>query len=40
VTDILEAHEQVGELASTVPELRGALEDAERDEGEDEDSND
>jgi len=40
VTDIVEAHEQVGELASTVPELRGALEDAERDEGEDEDSND
>lgn len=27
--DILTAHEQVSELASTVPELRGALEDAE-----------
>jgi hypothetical protein len=36
VTDIVEAHEQVGELASTVPELRGALEDAHADDEDDE----
>jgi hypothetical protein len=32
LTDIVDAHDQVGELASTVPELRGALEDAHADE--------
>lgn len=34
--DIVTAHEQVSELASTVPELRGALEDAEGDDEDDE----
>ena len=34
--DIVSAHEQVSELASTVPELRGALEDAEGDDEDDE----
>ncbi|MUV85733.1 hypothetical protein GJ631_03850 [Natronomonas sp. CBA1123] len=33
---IVSAHEQVSELASTVPELRGALEDAESDDEDDE----
>ncbi|WP_178915407.1 DUF5790 family protein [Natronomonas gomsonensis] len=33
--DIVTAHEQVSELASTVPELRGALEDAESEDDED-----
>ncbi|MCY4732712.1 hypothetical protein KY092_19425 [Natronomonas gomsonensis] len=33
--DIVTAHEQVSELASTVPELRGALEDAESADDED-----
>jgi hypothetical protein len=35
--DIVEAHEQVGELTATIPELRGALEDAaeESDDGDD-----
>ncbi|MFW5963724.1 MAG: DUF5790 family protein [Natronomonas sp.] len=32
---IVTAHEQVSELASTVPELRGALEDAEGEDDED-----
>jgi hypothetical protein len=34
--DIVTAHEQVSELASTVPELRGALEDADGDDEDDE----
>jgi hypothetical protein len=29
--DIVEAHEQVGDLTATIPELRGALEDADED---------
>lgn len=32
---IAEAHEHVGELTATIPELRGALEDAESGDGED-----
>jgi hypothetical protein len=28
VGDIVEDHEQLGELTATIPELRGALEDA------------
>jgi hypothetical protein len=37
--DIVEAHEQVGELTATIPELRGALEDAaaESDESDEDD---
>ena len=31
IEDIERAHEQVGELASTIPQLRSALEDAEED---------
>jgi hypothetical protein len=35
--DIVEAHEQVGELTATIPELRGALEDAAEESEADED---
>ncbi|MEF8809045.1 DUF5790 family protein [Natronomonas sp.] len=35
--DIVEAHEQVGELTATIPELRGALEDAAEESEDDED---
>ncbi|MFT4884302.1 MAG: hypothetical protein ACI8U4_001817 [Natronomonas sp.] len=35
--DIVEAHEQVGELTATIPELRGALEDAAEESDGDED---
>lgn len=36
ITSIAAAHEQVGELTATIPELRSALEDAEGAEDEDE----
>ena len=34
LSGIADAHEQVGELTATIPELRGALEDAESGDGE------
>jgi len=38
VTDIEAAHEQVGDLTGTVPQLRGALQDAEKEAGGDSDA--
>jgi hypothetical protein len=37
LTDIVEAHEQVGKLASTIPGLRGSLQEAAADDEDDED---